>query len=593
MVIKRVFLIVFLQIHSDLLKNGKSMRPHPLSFCVLMFISSIAMAAPGTPLERAHDQRATMQGKRNAVQHSINETSTPGQLREAAARFEGIIVELDQPAMRDLANGSTYLRAERLNNLIPLAEVYLRLDMKDKALEALEQSQRSSWIPIEFDKIPAFEGLRNEPRFAAINARARLGTRIFDTPALAAGYQEKLSVAERIAGLSLFWHEARQNFVYFDHVSNLDWNKVYLDYLPKVMAAQTTREYYDVLMRLAPLLQDGHTNIYPPDALSSTYYSRPPLRTALIEDKVVVVGVSSPSLEKIIKVGDEIIEIDGMPAKAYAQQNVAPFVSSSTPQDKIMRIYTNQLLAGDGAKPVHLSLVGADGKQRDTSVQRSGYPDVGKPPEFEFKLLKDNVAYIALDHFQSDAGVRAFEKAWPVIEKATALVIDVRNNGGGSTEFGHQILRHLTNQPVRGAASYVRLGDPVIRAQHGNAVHWLRLDGGADERPGNAPVFTGPVAVLSGPRSFSAAEDFLVAFDQLQRGLIVGEASGGSSGQPLSFELPGGGMARICVKRDTYQDGREFVGKGVMPQIEARPTLQSVRTGEDPVLAAALLALAR
>lgn len=52
-------------------------------------------------------------------------------------------------------------------------------------------------------------------------------------------------------------------------------------------------------------------------------------------------------------------------------------------------------------------------------------------------------------------------------------------------------------------------------------------------------------------------------------------------------------MARICVKRDTYQDGREFVGKGVMPQIEARPTLQSVRTGEDPVLAAALLALAR
>ena len=569
------------------------MRPHSLSLCVLICMSSIAMAAPGKPLERAGDQKAYLQGKRNAVQDSINESSTPGQLRAAAARFEGIIAELDQPAMRDLANGSTYLRAERLNNLIPLAEVYLRLGMKDQALEALEQSQRSSWLPVPFDQAPAFEGLRNEPRFAAINARARLGTTMFDTPTLAAGDKEKLSVEERIAGLSLFWHEARQHFVYFDHVPDLDWNKVYLDYLPKVMAAQTTRDYYEVLMRLAPLLQDGHTNIYPPEALTSKYYSRPPIRTALVEDKVVVVQVRSPSLENIVKVGDEIVAIDGLAVKAYAQQNVAPFVSSSTPQDKIVRTYTYQLLAGDAAKPVHLSLVGADGVQRDTSVQRSGYQDVGKPPEFEFKLLKDNVAYIALDHFESDAGVRAFEKAWPAIQKAAALVIDVRNNGGGSTGFGHQILRHLSNQPVRGSASYVRLDDPVMRAQHGNSVHWLRLDGDAGEHPRNAQVFTGPVAVLAGPRSFSAAEDFLVAFDQLQRGLIVGEASGGSSGQPLSFELPGGGMARICVKRDTYQDGREFVGKGVMPHIEARPTLQSVRTGDDPVLAAAVLALVR
>lgn len=569
------------------------MRPQSFSLCVLMLISSIAMAAPGKPLERGNDQRAYMQGKRNAVQDSINEMSTPEQLRTAAARFEDIIVELDQPGMRDLANGSAYLRAERLNTLIPLAEVYLRLGLKDKALEALEQSQRASWLPIRFDKAPAFDGLRNEPRFAAINARARLGKTIFDTPSRVAGYQEKLSLEERIAGLSLFWHEARQHFVYFDHVPNLDWNKVYLDYLPKVMAAETTRDYYDVLMRLAPLLQDGHTNIYPPDALSGKYYSRPPIRTALIEDKVMVVRVGSPSLETMIRVGDEIVAIDGQPVKAYAQQHVAPFVSSSTPQDSIVRIYAYQLLAGDAAKPVHLSLVGADGRQRDTSVQRVGYTDVTKPPEFEFKLLKDNIAYIALDHFESDAAVQAFEKAWPAIQKAAALVIDVRNNGGGSTEFGHQILRYLTNKPVRGSASYVRLDDPVIRAQHGNSVQWLRLDGDADERPRNAQVFTGPVAVLAGPRSFSAAEDFLVAFDQLQRGLIVGEASGGSSGQPLSFELPGGGMARICVKRDAYQDGREFVGKGVMPHIEARPTLQSVRAGEDPVLAAALLALAR
>ena len=71
--------------------------------------------------------------------------------------------------------------------------------------------------------------------------------------------------------------------------------------------------------------------------------------------------------------------------------------------------------------------------------------------------------------------------------------------------------------------------------------------------------------MLIGPQTFSAAEDFLVSFDVLKRGVIVGEASGGSTGQPMFMSLPGGGQGRICVKRDTYPDGTAFVGKGIAP----------------------------
>lgn len=62
------------------------------------------------------------------------------------------------------------------------------------------------------------------------------------------------------------------------------------------MAANTTREYYDVMMQLAPLLQDGHTNIYPPDELIGKFYARPPIRTMLVEDKVIVTEVGSSVL---------------------------------------------------------------------------------------------------------------------------------------------------------------------------------------------------------------------------------------------------------------------------------------------------------
>ena len=48
------------------------------------------------------------------------------------------------------------------------------------------------------------------------------------------------------------------------------------------------------------------------------------------------------------------------------------------------------------------------------------------------------------------------------------------------------------------------------------------------------------------------------------------------------------GGARICTKRDTYPDGREFVGIGVIPDIEIEPTRQDIAEGRDVVLEKAL-----
>ena len=100
-----------------------------------------------------------------------------------------------------------------------------------------------------------------------------------------------------------------------------------------------------------------------------------------------------------------------------------------------------------------------------------------------------------------------------------------------------------------------------------------------------------PVLVLTGAATFSAAEDFAVAFDGMQRGTLVGEATAGSTGQPLFIKLPGGGAARICTKQDSYPDGRPFVGVGVQPQHIVRPTVDGVRAGRDEVLEAALAQL--
>lgn len=88
--------------------------------------------------------------------------------------------------------------------------------------------------------------------------------------------------------------------------------------------------------------------------------------------------------------------------------------------------------------------------------------------------------------------------------------------------------------------------------------------------------------------SAAVAEDFAVAFDVAGRSALVGEATGGSTGQPLMFALPGGGQARVCTKRDTYPDGREFVGVGVIPDRKVPTTVADLRAGRDRALEAAI-----
>ena len=68
-----------------------------------------------------------------------------------------------------------------------------------------------------------------------------------------------------------------------------------------------------------------------------------------------------------------------------------------------------------------------------------------------------------------------------------------------------------------------------------------------------------------------------------KRARLVGTPTGGSTGQPLQIPLPGGGRARVCAKRDTFPDGTEFVGIGVIPDVEVRPTVADFAAGRDVV----------
>lgn len=491
---------------------------------------------------------------------------------------------------------------ERIEVPYNLACNYSLSGEKEKALEALGEAVAAGLSqPDNMRQDSDLDNIREEAQykklFAEVEARSKIQNALWNSPALNTEYHPDLTEDEKVAGLSRLWSEAKYNFPFFDRLPGLDWDAVYLSYLPKVRTTRSTLEYYDKLREFYALLHDGHTAVGYPEEVIHGILGYPPVSTRLIEGRVFIDAVRDPSLkQRGIVPGVEVLTVDGVPVKDYGNSHVAPRISASTQQDLAHRTYEASLLSGLKHISVELTLRDAAGNNQKVMLPRPTAAETDKLPNvpwsrFEFKMLPGGIAYVALNSFSDDAVVKDFDAAFGEIQKSNALILDVRMNGGGSSNIGYDILGYLTDKPFLDSQWSTRDYRPAFRAW-GAAEKAYR---GEPEpiSPHGANPYSKAVVVLTSAQTFSAAEDFVVAFDSMKRGTIIGEPTGGSTGQPLSFDLPGGGYARVCAKHDRYPDGREFVGVGVQPKIPVHPTISDFRAGRDTVLLAATEFLTR
>lgn len=418
---------------------------------------------------------------------------------------------------------------------------------------------------------------------------------IASTPVFSAessGIAEDLSEEDKLYGLSLFWKEASYNFAFFDQVPNLDFDSAYREYIPRVLATENTYEYYRELMKFNALLQDGHTNIYLPEGLSAQYEDWPAVYMTEANQEAIVSKVDV-ALQAEIPLGSSIISVEGVDLETHLKTNIMPYIASST-EHILWDLAVKNTLDGPADSTVNFTIKTPSGELKEVSLRRDSrnknievasleLPKIDislkmLPSDmelFEFRWLENDLAYIALNGFHDEAIVENFKAAYPEIKKAKGLIIDLRFNGGGNSNIGAEILSYLTNQDLEGSIWKTRKHVAVYKAWGsfgGEHEEYARDDawefgsmGRLEAQEGDNHIV--PTYVLIGRYTGSAAEDFLVYADKVEHFTTIGEKTYGSTGQPIFFDLPGGGSFRVCTKRDTYPDGREFVGYGISPDI--------------------------
>src|ERR1700728_1429334 len=341
---------------------------------------------------------------------------------------------------------------------------------KQKALDILIASQaRGSSIPAEdLAKDTDLASLHDDSRFTQLVEEARSRERLWaHEPAQSLPFMPNLSEDARIAGLSTVWAEARFNFAFFDRQPDLDWNQTYVDFLSKVRATSSTEEYYRVLMRFAALLKDGHTNVYPPQAIQDAFYGRPGLHTRLAENTVVITGVDDPALlTQGWRVGDVLLKIDGEDIRRYAEREIAPYQSSSTPQDLEVRTFNYALFSGRAGSSFHVTIRNGEGQEEDRVLTRLTIEDqakLQKAPKASFNVRPDGIAVLTIDEFEDTQGTKTLLENLPLLASSKGLVIDIRANGGGSTPV--DLLQVLARGPVHGAMVRTRIYIAADRAR--------------------------------------------------------------------------------------------------------------------------------
>jgi C-terminal processing protease CtpA/Prc len=390
----------------------------------------------------------------------------------------------------------------------------------------------------------------------------------------------------------------------FTKEKGIDWEALNREFSTKVAAAGDSTEFYKALRSFAFSIPDAHINLKldPKVLFEARGGGFGMVLSELSDGQVIVTQVipNSPTDDAGIQTGAQIISWDGKPVSEAISAVVPDFGPYSTehhkrleqvafltrvpPETKVEVVYKNP---GASEETVNLdSIIEYDSLFAAIPTFNS---DPISPP-VEGRLLEESgLGYIKVNTFSDDYNLLA--SSWEHYinslndNDVPGLIIDLRQNGGGSGELAADFAGYFFDQEIP-------LYDGYYYSEESGTFE-------SDKNPSiinPAPIlYKGPIAVLVSPYCVSACEGFAYALTQQDRSIIVGHyPTAGAFGEVGrgQYTLPDNLSMQFPTGRPLTPDGTLLIeGVGVVPDITVPVTEESALGKTDAVLQAAVEAL--
>jgi sarcosine oxidase, subunit alpha len=432
-------------------------------------------------------------------------------------------------------------------------------------------------------------------------------------PATASARAESAETRMRRSILDAAWRTVRDHH-YDKTLGGLDWSAVRAKYEPLALAAPSDAAFYRVLNQMIGELGQSHMMITGPgdeDEVAAEETAQPGEAPAGAQPPVgQSPGGQSPGEGGVGDPGLTVRVIDGRPTitrvragSAAERAGLAPgFVVTQiggrpieAPHDSsralrpveerfAVRRAATRRLAGPPGTRVTVSYL--DNTDRPGKAVLTRDPPSGKPVQIGYlpPIYPEVHAYET-----SDVGVIAFniffiEPVLGEIKKAVArfqqhhvrgIVLDLRGNPGGVGGMSIPVASLFVDHPLELGTLKLREFDQTFTAK---------------PELGSTP-YLGPLAILTDEGTASTSEMLAAGLQESKRAVVVGDSSVGAVLPSVVEALPGGAIIQDVVADFKTPKGVLLEGRGVQPDKRVIETRAALRTGRDPVLDAALVAI--
>jgi hypothetical protein len=217
-------------------------------------------------------------------------------------------------------------------------------------------------------------------------------------------------------------------------------------------------------------------------------------------------------------------------------------------------------------KDLHLAVTYNPGPGKD-SKRESYIEGVTKQLQFEkqqnygfskAEILPGNIGYIAINRFFSvnDQSAETVNSVFSFLKNTDALIIDLRNNGGGDAMMVKYICSYFFKERTNINDMYERKTNQVYQ-------YWT-------EPVNHLLIFSSmPVYVLVNVHTFSGAEEFAYDMQSMRRATIIGQTTGGAAHPVSPVNISNGFTGYIPFARAINPVTKtNWEAQGVIPDIK-------------------------
>jgi C-terminal processing protease CtpA/Prc len=400
--------------------------------------------------------------------------------------------------------------------------------------------------------------------------------------------------------------------------------------LAKIDRPLTRREFAPRLMQFLAAFGDGHTGGGFPREELRQYIRNDGLFLpfdADIDGEIVFV---EPLLHPVpdLEPGDRLLAIAGRPIEEWVAE-LASLTSGPEAWRRATAVESlRQLLwLMNVVPPVQVRWQKSDHRIHEQQIAGSTWLEKRDGPatqvdDYAFRVMPGGIGLL---DFRRMANQGAFQQLLQETfrrlrsENLAGLVVDLRRNGGGDSRLGDDLLEYLTDQPYRMTARKEwKSSEPYREFMRSRVSAWVRwlplwwlhgfgrkffgvpagdivvLEGLPSQPKPDAEMplrWHGPCVFLIGPRTFSSALMLADAVKTAGIATIMGEETGECPtgfGEVMPYALPHTRLRiQVSSARFVRASGDANDRRGVVPDIEIRPSPADLRLGIDTGLEAA------